>query len=86
MTKPLPKWLMERYSLLWKKFKEKEFDHNEAASVLNEKKERLVSVVLSDLKRHGWLTISLHPEDSRKRIYKLKNPESAIEEIDMKDK
>ena len=83
MTKPLPKWLTERYSLLWKKFKEKEFDHDEAANVLKEKKERLVSVVLSDLKRHGWLTIKLHPKDSRKRIYKLKNPEEVINEIEI---
>ena len=82
MTKPLPKWLMERYSLLWKAFGEKEFDHDEAANILKERKERLVSVVLSDLKRHGWLTISLHPDDSRKRIYKLKNPEEAINEIE----
>ena len=83
MTKPLPKWLTERYSLLWKTFKEKEFDHDEATSVLKEKKERLVSVVLSDLKRHGWLTITLHPDDSRKRIYRLKNPEAAIQEIEV---
>jgi len=68
--------------LLWKTFKEKEFDHDQAANILKEEKERLVSVVLSDLKRHGWLTISLHPDDSRKRIYKLKTPEKAIEEID----
>ena len=72
---------MERYSLLWKAFEEKEFDHDKAIDVLKEKKERLVSVVLSDLKRHGWLTISLHPKDSRKRIYKLKNPDEAIKEI-----
>lgn len=72
---------MERYSLLWKKFKEKEFNHDKAADVLKEKKEGLVSAVLSDLKRHGWLTISLHPDDSRKRIYKLKDPETAIKEI-----
>ena len=82
MTKPLPKWLMERYSLLWKAFEEKEFDHDEAAKVLNEERERLVSVVLSDLKRHGWLTIKLHPDDSRKRLYKLKNPVDAIVEIE----
>jgi hypothetical protein len=81
----LPKWLTERYSLLWKTFKEKEFDHDQAASILKEEKERLVSVVLSDLKRHGWLTIKLHPEDSRKRIYSLKSPEKAMLEIANKE-
>ncbi|RLF57532.1 MAG: hypothetical protein DRN27_07600 [Thermoplasmata archaeon] len=82
MSKPLPKWLMERYSILWKRFNEKEFDHDESVQILKEEKERLVSVVLSELKKHGWLTVKLHPEDSRKRIYKLKNPEDAINEIE----
>ena len=81
MTKPLPKWLMERYSVLWKKFKEDEFEHDDASKILKEEKDGLVSAVLSELKKHGWLAISLHPDDSRKRIYKLKNPEEAIKEI-----
>ena len=59
-----------------------EFDYKEATEILKEKKERLVSVVLSELKKYGWLTIKLDPEDSRKRIYKLKNPEDAIKEIE----
>ena len=83
MSKPLPKWLMERYSILWKKFKENEFEHDDASEILKEEKDRLVSVVLSELKKHGWITIKLHPEDSRKRIYKLKNPENAIETIEI---
>jgi len=83
LTKPLPKWLMERYSILWKKFKENEFEHDDASEILKEEKDRLVSVVLSELKKHGWITIKLHPEDSRKRIYKLKNPENAIETIEI---
>lgn len=82
MTKPLPKWLTERYSLLWREFKDKEFDHDEAAKLLKEEKKGLVSAVLSELKKHGWLTITLHPDDSRKRIYKLKKPEDAITEIE----
>jgi len=81
MTKALPKWIMNRYALLWNSFKDKEFDHNEACKILKEKKDRLVSVILSELKRHGWLTIKLHPEDSRKRIYKLKSPEEATKEM-----
>jgi hypothetical protein len=82
MTKPLPKWLTHRYSLLWKSFKNKEFNYDEAAKILKEEKERLVSVVLSELKKHGWLTIKLDPEDSRKRIYTLKSPKESIKEIE----
>jgi len=81
MTLPLPKWVMQRYSLLWKAFKTKEFEYDEASKVLKEKEERLVSVVLSELKKHGWLTLKIHPEDSRKRIYQLKKPEEAIKEM-----
>ncbi len=74
---------MERYSVLWKKFKENEFEHDDASKILKEEKDGLVSAILSELKKHGWLTIKLHPDDSRKRIYKLKNPEDAIETIEI---
>ena len=81
MIKPLPKWLTYRYSLLWKSFKNKEFSYDKDAKILKEKKERLVSVILSELKKQGWLTIKLDPKDSRKRIYTLKSPEEAFKEI-----
>ena len=80
MTEPLSKWVMKRYSKLWKKFKDKEFDHGQASKALND--DKMTSIILSDLKKAGWLEIKLHPEDSRKRIYKLKNPEDAITEIE----
>jgi hypothetical protein len=82
MTFALPKWVMQRYSLLWKAFKTKEFGYDEASKILKEKEERLVSVVLSELKRHGWLTLKIHPKDSRKRIYQLKTPEEAVNELE----
>ncbi|MEE8167887.1 MAG: hypothetical protein V3T58_03320 [Candidatus Hydrothermarchaeales archaeon] len=66
---------------LWNKFKGKDFGYEEASKVLKEKDKNLVSVVLSQLRKHGWLIIKLHPKDSRKRIYKLKSPEKAIEEL-----
>ncbi len=82
MTKPLPKWLTYRYSLLWRLLKKREFTHEYAVEVLKEKKERLVSVILSELKKHNWLTIKLDPIDSRKRIYTLNSPEDIIKEIE----
>jgi len=80
-VKPLPKWLMHRYSKLWNKFKNEEFGHEDAFKELNEKDDNLISVVLSQLRKHGWLTINLDPNDSRKRIYKLKSPEDATREM-----
>lgn len=73
---------MYRYSLLWEIFKTKNFDYDEASKILKAENESLVSVVLSGLKKHGWLSIELDSKDSRKRIYTLKSPEAAIREME----
>ena len=77
MTEALPKWVMQRYSFLWKKFKDKPFSHEQASKLLKDKEE-VVSVFLSDLKKSGWLEVTLNPKDSRKRMYQLKKPEEAV--------
>ncbi|MEM5816139.1 MAG: hypothetical protein QXL14_03795 [Candidatus Aenigmatarchaeota archaeon] len=79
MVEPLPRWLMKAYSKLWIKFKNKEFNHEEASKTLND--DKMVSIILSEMKQRGWLEIRLNPEDSRKRLYKLISPEKAIKEI-----
>lgn len=82
MSLALPKWVMQRYSLLWKAFQTKEFEYDDASKALNEKENRIVSLILSELKKHGWLTLKIHPEDSRKRIYQLKTPEEAVNDLE----
>lgn len=79
MVEPLPKWIMQRYSALWNKFSDKEFNYEEAFETLN--KDKMLSIVLSELRRTGWLEMKLSPEDARKRIYKLKSPEQAVKEM-----
>ena len=79
MVQPVPKWIMLNYSKLWHHFGDKEFDHDSSSKIIDNKK--MVSIVLSKLRKAGWLQIKLDPNDSRKRIYKLKNPLKAIEEI-----
>jgi hypothetical protein len=81
MTEPLPRWIMKRYSILWNKFKDKEFTHKKATEALKEKDERIVSLFLSDLKKYGWLEVRLDPQDSRIRLYKLKEPNDAVKEM-----
>ena len=81
MTSPMPKWIMRRYSVLWRAFAKRNFDFTQAVELLHEQNERLVSVVLSDLKKYGWMTITLDPNDSRKRIYTLKSPQQSIAEL-----
>lgn len=73
---------MRKYSILWRVFKKKEFGYDEAAKILKEKNEALVSIILSELKKNGWLIVKLHPEDSRKRIYALKSPEEAVTDLE----
>lgn len=80
MTKPVAKWVQIRYATLWKKYGNAAFNHADATKLLKENKEA-VSVFLSDLKKAGWLEVSLDPEDTRKRTYRLKSPEESISEI-----
>jgi len=81
MIEPLPRWIMKRYSILWNKFRSKEFTHKQAIEVLKEKDERVVSLCISDLKKYGWLEAKLDSQDSRIRLYKLKGPEEAVKEM-----
>ena len=77
MARPLPKWIMRNYAKLWKHFQQREFSFSEAQEFVEEN----TSVILSFLKKNSWLGIRLHPEDSRKLVYRLKSPEKAMEEI-----
>lgn len=78
MAKHLPEWVFNRYAKLWSKFKDKEFSYEDAKDFLKEK--TAMSVLLSELKEADWIEVKLNPQDTRKRIYKLKNPEKAIKE------
>jgi len=83
MTKPLPKWIMYRYSILWNKFSDKDFSHSDALKVLN--KDKMLSIVLSELRQNDWLEMKLDPKDARKRLYKLKFPDQAIKEMEKEE-
>lgn len=78
MTSPLPKWIMKHYSKMWTKFEDNHITYVQAEKLLNVTN---TSIVLSRLRKFGWLEISLDPEDSRKRFYKLKNPIQAVKEM-----
>ena len=56
----------------------KQFSHQQAEDLL---KVTNTSIVLSRLKKFGWLELTLDPEDSRKRLYKLKGPAEAVEDL-----
>ena len=81
MANPIPKWVMVRYSKLWKKFESNPVSYEQIEKVLTIDDKRVISVFLSDLKKAGWIDIGLDKEDTRKRIYTLKSPELIVKEI-----
>jgi len=78
MIQPLPKWIMKRYAKLWKSFGKKNFGFEKTISVLKEEDNRIIGIILSELKKAGWLTVKQDPDNARKRIYQLKEPNNAI--------
>ena len=72
-----PAWLVKRYMKLWDKFKDKDFSFEDAKKTLKEDN-NFLSVVLSEMKKEGWLTLELDPEDARKRLYKLLSLEEVM--------
>ena len=71
----LPKWIQERYAILWAKKNTEPFTHEEAMKMLKEKEPVLISVFLSELRKAGWLEAKLDKKDARRRIYTLIQPE-----------
>ncbi len=76
MVKHLPEWIMKRYAKLWSKFKEEDFTKSEAEKVI--KGDSSLPVLLSELRKAGWLEMKMSQDDARKTIYNLKNPAEAI--------
>jgi len=83
MVKPNPKWIQMRYAALYSEFGATAFTLEKAIQILNEKKEVCV-VILSRLKRSGWLTITLNEYDSRRKNYSLIKPEEATIQMHQK--
>lgn len=81
----LPKWIMRRYLYLWDTFKIKEFDFDEALSVLSKlpkpDNKKVVALFLSELRKAGWLDVKFDPNDARKRIYKLREYEKMFKMV-----
>jgi len=83
-SKPVPKWILMRYAKLWRIFGTNYFNKKDAVEALTEnnihlsKRKALISVVLSDLKKAGWLTMMIDPVDGRCNISRLRDPVDII--------
>ncbi len=81
MVNPIPKWVMKRYSKLWKKYNRKTFTYEDIKKVLTVDDTRMISVFINELRKANWIEIQLDKEDTRKRIYQLKSPNLIVEQI-----
>lgn len=81
MAKPIPKWVQERFSILYQEYGKKELSFEMIKDVLTLDDRNTISVFLSELRNAEWIDIKLNPEDSRKRIYILKEPNKIMQEI-----
>jgi type I restriction enzyme M protein len=70
----IPNWIQKRYLSLCDNFKEQSFKFTEAALFLNQKfkdpKEQ-TKIILSELKKAGYLKAKKSPQDAREKIYTL---------------
>jgi len=80
LTVAVPKWLLRSYACLWANFQDKEFRMEDAKKVLSHQKN--VGLILSLLRRAGWLSVTLDQKDARKRRYWLNSIEVIFEGIE----
>jgi DNA-binding HxlR family transcriptional regulator len=80
MLRYLPKWIMRRAKVLWGSFKSRHFTFSEAEKALDGDDSRMVAVVLSELKRAGWIAASVDAENPRKKLYRFTHP-ATMEEV-----
>ena len=75
MSKLIPKWILLAYSKLLSSFGEKPFTTEQAKRILKSK----TAVVLHKLNKSEWIEfVGIDKNDSRKRFYKLKNPQENL--------
>ena len=74
-TKPSlpPKWVLKRAIILWKAYGNSKFTFNKVTNALKNDDPRIIALVLSNLKKNGWLEIGRLPEAKQKKYYKFRH-------------
>ncbi|MBN2251879.1 MAG: SAM-dependent DNA methyltransferase [Candidatus Altiarchaeota archaeon] len=85
MTKTnIPNWVENKYKSLWEAYKTKDFRMDDAEKTLlgsDVDKAHGAAVILSELRKAGWIVTKPDPKDARKTIYNLKSREEIIKSI-----
>jgi type I restriction enzyme M protein len=79
----IPEWLEKRYKILCDAFQGSPFRFEAAAKILKEKihdDKKQINVILSELRKKGWLKVKMDTIDARKKIYTLKSKEDILTE------
>jgi len=79
MLRYLPKWILRRANALWASFASTPFTFADAQKALEKDDSRMVAVVLSELKRSGWLDANADASNGRKKLYRFTHPETMKE-------
>ena len=81
MAKAIPKWVQERLSRLWKRYKNQAMTFKMIKGVLTMDDDNTIRVFINELRKADWIDVQLSPETSRERIYVLKEPNKIMMEI-----
>lgn len=74
----IPRWLAEKYSLIYIVKGVDAFDFEEAKKLLEIEDKRMVSVVLAQLRNRGFLISWRDTVDPRRKFFRLISPEDAV--------
>lgn len=86
MVSSLPRNLLEKFARLYAERGTSEFRFQEAEEILGET-EKYVGQILPNLVKAGWLEKKVDPEDSRRKIYRIVDPNITLQRLglDLKD-
>ena len=86
MVSSLPRNLLEKFARLYAEKGTSEFRFQEAEEILGET-EKYVGQILPNLVRAGWLEKKVDPEDNRRKIYRIVDPNKTLQRLghDLKD-
>ena len=86
MVSSLPRNLLEKFARLYAERGTSEFRFQEAEEILGET-EKYVGQILPNLVRAGWLEKKVDPEDNRRKIYRIVDPNKTLQRLghDLKD-
>jgi len=78
MVSSLPRNLLEKFARLYAERGTSEFRFQEAEEILGET-EKYVGQILPNLVKAGWLEKKVDPEDSRRKIYRIVDPDRILQ-------